>query len=48
MEKRMGPFVSVIIPVLNGERTIRDCIVSLLKMDYPQERLGISAKRPGP
>ncbi|MDV2495081.1 MAG: glycosyltransferase [bacterium] len=32
------PFVSVIIPVLNGERTIRECLVSLLKMDYPQER----------
>ena len=32
------PFVSVIIPVLNGERTIRDCLVSLLRMDYPPER----------
>ncbi len=31
------PFVSVIIPVLNGERTIRDCLVSLLRMDYPVE-----------
>ena len=32
------PFVSVIIPALNGERTIRECLVSLLKMDYPVER----------
>ena len=32
------PFVSVIIPVLNGERTIGDCVTSLLRMDYPQER----------
>ena len=32
------PFVSVIIPVLNGERTIRDCLVSLLRMDYPPDR----------
>ncbi len=32
------PFVSVIVPVLNGERTIRKCLVSLLRMDYPQER----------
>jgi len=32
------PFVSVIVPVLNGERTIRECIVSLLNMDYPVER----------
>ena len=31
-------FVSVIVPVLNGERTIRECIVSLLGMDYPPER----------
>lgn len=32
------PFVSVIIPALNEEKTIRDCIVSLLKMDYPADR----------
>lgn len=32
------PFVSVIVPVLNGEGTIADCLTSLLKMDYPQER----------
>jgi glycosyltransferase involved in cell wall biosynthesis len=32
------PFVSVIIPVLNGERTIRECLVSLLRMEYPPER----------
>jgi len=31
------PFVSVIVPVLNGERTIGECLVSLLKMDYPPE-----------
>lgn len=31
------PFVSVIVPVLNGERTIRDCLVSLRRMDYPSE-----------
>ncbi len=32
------PFISVIIPALNEERTIRKCLVSLLRMDYPQER----------
>jgi len=32
------PFVSVIVPVLNGEQTIRDCLISLMSMDYPQER----------
>ena len=34
----MTPFVSVVIPVLNGERTIKDCLVSLLQADYPPER----------
>ena len=32
------PFVSVIVPAFNEERTIRECLVSLLKMDYPHER----------
>lgn len=32
------PFVSVIIPVLNGAWTIRECLVSLLRMEYPPER----------
>jgi O-antigen biosynthesis protein len=32
------PFVSVIVPVLNGERTIKDCVVSLLRTHYPPER----------
>ena len=32
------PFVSVVIPVLNGERTIGDCLVSVLRGDYPQDR----------
>ena len=38
LEAPSPPFASVIIPVLNGEGTIRECIVSLLKMDYPVER----------
>jgi glycosyltransferase involved in cell wall biosynthesis len=32
------PLVSVIVPVLNGEETIRDCLVSVLETDYPPER----------
>lgn len=35
------PFVSVIIPVYNGEKTIGECIESLLKLDYPKERYEI-------
>lgn len=32
------PLVSVIVPVLNGEATLRRCLVSLLQNDYPKER----------
>ena len=37
MMERALPFVSVIIPVLNGERTIHGCLVSLLNVDYPPD-----------
>ncbi len=32
------PFVSVVVPVLNGERTIGTCLGSILGGDYPEER----------
>jgi len=32
------PFVSVNVAVRNGERTIRDCLTSLINMDYPSDR----------
>lgn len=32
------PFVSVIVPVLDGERTIGDCLASLLRSEYRRER----------
>ncbi|MCB7130407.1 MAG: glycosyltransferase, partial [Candidatus Brocadiales bacterium] len=35
------PFISVIVPALNEEQNIRECLVSLLKMDYPPERLEV-------
>jgi GT2 family glycosyltransferase len=35
---RTLPIVSVVVPVLNGERTIKECLVSLLRTDYPRER----------
>jgi cellulose synthase/poly-beta-1,6-N-acetylglucosamine synthase-like glycosyltransferase len=38
MEERVSPFVSVIIPVLNEERVIRECLTSLVELDYPPER----------
>jgi glycosyltransferase involved in cell wall biosynthesis len=30
--------VSIVIPVLNGERTLRSCLAALLAVDYPAER----------
>lgn len=41
MEERASPFVSVIIPVLNEERVIRECLTSLVELDYPPECLEI-------
>ena len=38
LEAPSQPFASVIIPVLNEERTIRECLSSLIKMDYPVDR----------
>jgi glycosyltransferase involved in cell wall biosynthesis len=32
------PFVSVVLPVRNGERTIGDCLTSILKAEYPSHR----------
>lgn len=32
------PRVSVVVPVLNGESTIRACLTSLFRMDYPDAR----------
>ena len=32
------PFISVVVPVRNGERSIRECLASLLRMDYPEAR----------
>lgn len=32
------PYVSIIVPVLNGERTIKECLDSLLRVDYPLGR----------
>ncbi len=38
LETSSLPFVSVIVTSLNDETLIKDCIVSLLGMDYPRER----------
>lgn len=35
------PFVSIIVPVFNGERTIGNCIESLLLLNYPHSKYEI-------
>ena len=35
------PFVSVVVPVRNGERTIAACLESLLAQDYPKDKVEI-------
>jgi len=35
------PFVSVVVPVYNGESTISECLESTLALDYPGENLEI-------
>ena len=32
------PTVSIVIPVYNGMRTIRNCLDAFLAVDYPQDR----------
>ncbi len=35
------PFVSVVVPVYNGESTIKECLESALALDYPREKLEV-------
>lgn len=37
MEKDKKPFISIIIPVKNGEKFIKRCLESILLCDYPRE-----------
>ena len=32
------PVVSIVVPVRNAERTVRECLASLLELDYPPSR----------
>jgi glycosyltransferase involved in cell wall biosynthesis len=38
MTTRSDPFISVVVPVWNGQRTISDCLASILRADYPSDR----------
>lgn len=35
------PFVSIIVPVFNGEATLRECLDSLMQVDYPPQSMEI-------
>jgi len=37
------PFVSVVVPVYNGESTIKECLDSIMALDYPHEKLEVLA-----
>jgi glycosyltransferase involved in cell wall biosynthesis len=37
MSRRSLPSVSVVVPVYNGERTLRDCLEAIFKQQYPTE-----------
>lgn len=37
----ISPTISIIIPTLNSERTLKDCLMSIREQDYPQEALEI-------
>lgn len=37
------PFVSVVVPVYNGESTIEECLDSIMTLEYPREKLEIIA-----
>src|SRR4030042_2749236 len=40
-EKNKKPTVSFIIPILNEEKTIKNCLDSLFSLDYPKEKIEI-------
>lgn len=35
------PFISIIVPVYNGAKTLPDCLDALITLDYPKDRLEI-------
>lgn len=41
MEAKPLPKISIIVPVYNGEATIRTCVEALLGLDYPRDRFEV-------
>ena len=40
-DKPQTPFISIVIPAWNAQRTLRDCLDSLRNLNYPKERMEI-------
>src|SRR6476646_11757769 len=41
MDAKPLPKVSVVVPVYNGEETIKTCVESLVGLDYPRDRFEV-------
>ena len=41
VKKDALPFISVVVPVYNGESTIKNCLQSIMALDYPREKLEV-------
>ena len=39
--KTQFPFISIVIPARNAQRTLKDCLDSLKHLNYPKERMEI-------
>lgn len=37
--EKLKPYVSIVIPMFNAERTIEQCLVSIKALDYPQSKI---------
>jgi glycosyltransferase involved in cell wall biosynthesis len=37
MDLKMMPFISIIIPVFNGEKYVEKCLESVIRLEYPKE-----------
>ena len=40
-DKTQSPFISIVIPARNAQRTLKDCLNSLEQLNYPKERMEI-------
>jgi len=41
MDNLKKPFVSIVIPARNAQGTLKACLESLLRLNYPKERMEV-------